>query len=150
MATIYIGLSDLAKAIACAREAVACRPLQDKASAACVNTLSMALALSGSLAEAEPLATSAYKFYKTQDKSTDPELLKQRTDSTLLLYQILSKLNKNTSALSLLNSELKETEQAFACNGAECGRARQPSGEILYRSCTKQTGGRAAQTNQRN
>lgn len=69
-------------------------------------TLSKVLFLSGALAEAETVANNAYEFFKHE--APDPYGFLDRKDSVKQLFQILIRLNKNSTAIGLINSEIKE------------------------------------------
>ena len=93
------------KALAYARESVFLRPLQDAASGACVNQLLSVLAVRNRFSEAEPVAASAYKFYKAN--STDADMLAARGEFITQYFPILVGLQKNTMAINIVNDEIK-------------------------------------------
>lgn len=93
------------KALAYAKESVFLRPLQDAASANCVNQLLSVLVASNKFSQAEGIASSTYKFYKANSNNTD--MLVARGEFIAQYFPILVGLQKNTLAISIVNDEIK-------------------------------------------
>lgn len=118
MSEIYLAISEEQESLACARAAALLAPLADAESGRISNQLLEALASSGKYSEAEPIASSSYKFFKAKS-ANNPEMQSLRSNCARAYFKILGGLGKTASALTLINDEIREQRKLLPNSAQE-------------------------------